>query len=246
LWEKETPSDEKNRVPSPLTCLLVVSQGKRILIDTGLGDKLDARTESHHGRVDGSMLVAALQNLGIAPSDIDIVINTHLHADHCGGNTRRGDGQIVPVFPNAEYWVQRLEWADASFPNERTQGTYLPENFKAIENRFRLLNGETRVTDQVRCIITRGHTRAHQSVVIESNGKKALFIGDIAARTTFLEKLAWIPAFDVEPLETLETKRWMRDWAIAENVLLIFQHEYRLTMGYMRKDGERFVVEKVA
>ena len=245
LWEKVTPPDEQNRVPSPLNCLLVISQGKKILIDTGLGDKLDAKAESHHGRTGGSTLVAELHNLGIATTDIDIVINTHLHSDHCGGNTCRVDSQIVPTFPNAEYLVQRLEWADASFPNERTQGTYWPENFKSIENRFRLLNGETRITDEVRCIITRGHTRAHQSVVIESSGKKAMFIGDIAARTTFLERLAWIPAFDVEPLETLETKRWMRDWAVQENVLLIFQHEYRLTMGYMRKDGDRFGVEKI-
>ena len=74
---------------------------------------------------------------------------------------------------------------------------------------------------------------------------KVLFIGDIASRTTCLERIAWIPAFDVEPLETLETKRWIRDWAIAENVLLIFQHEYRLTMGYMRKEGKKFIVEKV-
>ena len=245
LWEKVTPPDELNRVLSPLNCLLVVSQGKRILIDTGLGDKHDAKFESQHGRIGGSILVAELNKLGFAPSDIDIVINTHLHSDHCGGNTRRVDGQIVPTFPNAEYWVQRLEWADATFPNERTQGTYLSDNFKPIENRVRLLNGETYVTKEVRCIITRGHTRSHQSVVIESDDKRALFIGDIAARTTYLERISWIPAYDVEPLETLETKRWMRDWAIAENVLLIFQHEYRLTIGYMRKDGEKFFVEKV-
>jgi glyoxylase-like metal-dependent hydrolase (beta-lactamase superfamily II) len=245
LWEKITPPDENNKIPSPLNCLLVVSQGKKILIDTGLGDKLDAKSESHHGRIGGSILVAELNKLGFAPSDIDIVINTHLHSDHCGGNTRCVDGQIVPTFPNAQYLVQRLEWADASFPNERTQGTYFSDNFKPIENRVRLLNGETHVTDDVKCIITRGHTRSHQSVVIESDGKKAMFIGDIASRTTDLERIAWIAAVDVEPLESLETKRWMRDWAIAENVLLIFQHEYRLTMGSIRKNGDKFFVEKV-
>lgn len=245
LWEKVTPPDEENRVPTALNSLLIVSQNKKILVDTGLGAKLDARGEAHFGRRGGSTLLSKLGELGFAPEDIDIVINTHLHADHCGGNTRLEAGKVVATFPNAEYWVQRLEWADAAFPNERTRGTYFAENFEPIRDRVRLLDGDTRVTDEVKCIITRGHTRAHQSVLIESAGHKALFIGDIAARTVYLERLAWIPAFDVEPLETLETKRRMRDWAVDEGALLIFQHDPFVTMACMRKDGTKFKVEGI-
>lgn len=245
LWEKVTPPDEANRVPTVLNSLLIVSQNKKILVDTGLGDKLDARGEAHFGRRGGSTLLSKLQEVGFAPEDIDIVVNTHLHADHCGGNTRLEAGKVVATFPNAEYWVQRLEWADAAFPNERTRGTYFAENFEPIRDRVRLLDGDTRVTDEVKCIITRGHTRSHQSVLIESAGHKALFIGDIAARTVYLERLAWIPAFDVEPLETLETKRRMRDWAVEEGALLIFQHDPFVTMACMRKDGDRFKVEGI-
>jgi glyoxylase-like metal-dependent hydrolase (beta-lactamase superfamily II) len=234
-----------NRMPSRLNCLLVVSQGKKILIDTGLGSKLDAKGEANYGRAGGSTLLTDLQKLSVAPEDVDIVINTHLHADHCGGNTRRDAEQIVATFPRAEYWIQRLEWADAVFPNERTRGTYFAENFVSLGDRVRLLNGDTRVTDEVKCIVTRGHTRAHQSALIESDGKKALFLGDIAGHAIYLERLAWIPAFDVEPLETLETKRRIRDWALEENVLLIFQHDPLVTVGYMRRDGEKFRVEKV-
>lgn len=245
LWEKVTAPDDKNRVPTALNCLLVVSQGKKILVDNGLGDKLDARGEANFGRTSGSTLLAELNRLGVAPEDIDIVIDTHLHADHCGGNTRREGGVIVPTFPRAEYWIQRLEWADAAFPNERTRGTYFPENFLPLGDRVRLLDGDTRVTDEVRCIITRGHTRAHQSVLIESGGQKALFVGDIAGRAIYMERLAWIPAYDVEPLETIETKRRLRDWALETNALLIFQHETMLAMGCMRKEGDKYKIERV-
>lgn len=245
MWEKITPADELNRVPTALNSLLIVSQGKRILVDTGLGDKLDASGEARVGRTGGPTLLKELERLGFAPEDIDIVVNTHLHSDHCGWNTRRLAGQVVATFPNAEYWIQRLEWADAAFPNERTRGTYFAENFVPLGDKVRLLDGDTRVTDEVKCIITRGHTRAHQSVLVESAGRQALFIGDIAARTVYLERLAWIPAFDVEPLETLETKRRIRDWAIEEEMLLIFQHDPYVNMGCMRRDGDRYKVEKM-
>ncbi len=245
LWEKVTPPDDKNRVPTALNCLLIVSQGKKILVDNGLGDKLDAKGEANFGRTGGSTLLTDLKRLGVNPEDIDIVVDTHLHADHCGGNTRRESGVVVPTFPRAEYWIQRLEWADAAFPNERTRGTYFAENFVPLGDRVRLLDGDTRVTDEVRCIITRGHTRAHQSVVIESGGQKALFIGDIAGRAVYMERMAWIPAYDVEPLDTIETKRRLRDWALETKALLIFQHETLLTVGCMRKDGDKYKVDKV-
>jgi glyoxylase-like metal-dependent hydrolase (beta-lactamase superfamily II) len=214
-------------------------------VDTGLGAKLDARAERQYGRTGGSTLLAELERIGIRPEDVDIVINTHLHADHCGGNTRREGDRIVATYPNAEYRVQRLEMADAAFPNERTRGTYFSENFEPIRERIRLLDGDTRVTDEVKCIITRGHTRAHQSVLIESQGQKALFIGDIAARTVYLERLAWIPAFDVEPLETLETKRRIRDWALEEHPFLIFQHDPFCKVGCVRRDGDKYFVDTI-
>ncbi len=245
LWEKVTPADDKNRVPTALNCLLIISQGKKILVDTGLGTKLDAKGESNFGRTGGSTLLVELKKLGVAPEDIDIVIDTHLHADHAGGNTRYEGEKVVATFPRAEYWVQRLELADAAFPNERTRGTYFPENWEPIRDRIRILDGDTRVTDEVRTVITRGHTRAHQSVIIESGGQKVMFVGDIAARTVYFERMAWIPAYDVEPLETLETKRWLRDWAVENHALLIFQHDPFVVMGCLLKDGDKYRVEKM-
>ncbi len=244
VWERVEPPDELNRVACPLNCLLLISEGKRILVDTGLGEKLTAKQEANYGREDGSLLLANLGRAGFQPEHIDLVINTHLHADHCGGNTCRfGDG-IVDTFPNAEYWIQRQEWADAQYPNERTRAAYLAENLRPPE-RVCLLDGDTRVTGEIRCIVTRGHTRSHQSVLIESRGEKALYVGDMAGRAVYLEKLAWIPAYDLEPLETLETKRRIRDWAVEENAWLIFEHDPHIECGRMKKDGERWRVEEV-
>lgn len=244
LWEKVETPDELNRVASPLNCLLIISDGKKILVDTGLGEKLSTKQERNFGREGGARLLDGLLELGIRPGDVDLVINTHLHADHCGGNTCRVAGEIVATFPRAEYWIQQQEWADALVPNERTRGTYLPENFQPLKH-VRLIEGDTRVTDQVRCVVTRGHTRSHQSILIESRGEKVFYIGDMAGRAVYMEKLAWIPAYDVEPLESLETKRRVRDWAVEENALLIFEHDPEVVWGRMKKDGERWRIEKV-
>lgn len=244
LWEKVLPPDEFNRVKTALNCLVIVTREKKILVDTGLGSKLTAKQEENFARKGGSKLLTNLARLGFLPEDIDIVINTHLHADHCGGNTRYLNGEIVPTFPNAQYWIQRREYLDASFPNERTRATYFADNFIPLP-RVCLLNGDTVVTDTVRTIVTPGHTPSHQCVLIESRGEKALFLGDLAGRTIYLERLAWIPAYDVEPLVSLETKRRIRQWAYEENVLLIFQHDAVMTFGRLRKDGEQFKVERV-
>ena len=255
LWEKVVRADELNRIPMALNCLLVVSEGKRILVDTGFGDKLSPKEREIYSIAGENRLVGDLRRLGFAPEDIEIVINTHLHSDHCGGNTILRFGkvsdrrrEVVPTFPRAEYWIQRLEWADACYPNERTRATYLAENFVPLEKRgqLRLLYGDTRATSEVRCVVTRGHTRAHQSVIIESGGETAIYLGDLAPRAVNVERLAWVAAFDVEPLETIETKRRIRDWALEKNALLIFEHDSRVQMGYLKEEGGRYKVIEVA
>ena len=247
LWEKVVQADELNRVPMALNCLSIESEDKRILVDTGFGDKLSPKERQIWSIAGENRLVGDLRRLGFAPEDIDIVINTHLHSDHCGGNTILMKGEVVPTFPRAEYWIQRLEWADACYPNERTKATYLAENFIPLEEhgQLRLLYGDARVTSEVRCIITRGHTRAHQSVVIESGGKTAIYLGDLASWTMQMERLAWTSAFDTEPLETIETKRRIKDWALEKNALLIFGHDSRVQMGYLREDKGEYKVEAV-
>jgi len=249
LWEPLVAPDELHRVPMGLNCLLIESAGKKILVDTGLGDKLSSKQRSILNLEWDKGLVGALRELGVAAEDVDIVINTHLHDDHCGGNTIfNKHGQAVSTFPQAEYWIQRLEWADARYPNERTRATYLPENLVPLEQhgQLRLLSGDTPVTQEVRCVVTRGHTRAHQSVVIQSQGRTAIYLGDLAPWKENIERLAWTPGGDVEPLETMETKRAFQQWALEEEVLLIFEHDPRITAGYLRRHADRLEVEPVS
>jgi glyoxylase-like metal-dependent hydrolase (beta-lactamase superfamily II) len=248
LWSQFFTADELNRVPTALYSLLIVSDGKRILVDTGFGRKLTPKECEIQGlqRPQGDLL-DALQRLGLAPTDIDIVINTHLHGDHASGNTLLRNGVAVPAFPNAQYWIQRLEWADAMYPDERTRNTYHAQNLVPIQEagQLRLLLGDTRVTGEVRCQVTRGHTRAHQSVMIQSADESAMFLGDMASLAIRLERLGWMSAFDTEPLETLETKRAIRDWALEKRALLFFQHDLRTPMGYLVQEGDSYRVKPV-
>jgi len=244
LWERIIPPNAQNQIPLRADALLIESEGKRILVDAGLGEKLSAK-ETAQWALSGPRLMENLAGAGISPDQIDVVINTHLHSDHAGGNTTLRDGRPVPTFPRAEYYIQRLELADARYPNERTRATYLAANFIPLEEagQLRLLAGDAAITSEVRCLVTPGHTRAHQSVLIESGGRRALFLGDLSTLAIGMERIAWVAAYDVDPLQTIETKRRIRRWAMDEQILLIFMHDPNLRAGYLRGDGESYRLE---
>jgi len=200
LWEQEVKPDELNRVAFQLRCLLVDTGKQRILVDTGLGDKLSGKEQEQNNLTGERRLLSSLEAVGIGPTDVNLVINTHLHNDHCGGNTRYGEGgELAPTFPWATYCVQRLELADAAFPNERTQATYRRENWEPLQQtgQLRILSGDTRLTGEVSVMVTPGHTRAHQCVLIESEGQKALFMGHRVSWPIHMDRLSWVPAYDV-------------------------------------------------
>jgi glyoxylase-like metal-dependent hydrolase (beta-lactamase superfamily II) len=246
IWAEIFPPDDQNRLPFALNSLLIRSEDKTILVDTGLGTRLDekARRRVKLERPEGG-LPKALSRLGVTVEEIDLVINTHLHSDHCGGNTIRQGDHLVPAFPNAQYLVQRLEWADAIAPNERSRATYFPENYRPLEEsgQLKLIDGPTRVTGQVRTEVTRGHTRAHQVVILESGGKTALFVADMVSLYYHLERLAWVPAYDLEPMESIETKRYWQQWLVERDALIIFQHDTQIPFGRLRPAGANFKVE---
>jgi glyoxylase-like metal-dependent hydrolase (beta-lactamase superfamily II) len=242
--------DEKNRLPFEMRCLLIETRTQRILVDTGYGDKVSEKERSHTSLTGGRRLLGSLEKLSIGPEDVDLVINTHLHRDHCGGNTMSRDaGKVVPTFPQASYYVQRLELADATFPNERTRAAYRRENFQPLERTGQLgiLSGDTRLTEEVRVVVTPGHTRAHQCVVVESGGQTAVFLGDLASWPIHMERLAWVPAYDVEPMVSIETKRRLAHWAVENHVLLIFEHHPEIQAGYLcpTERPDRFRLEPV-
>jgi len=251
-WQTLAEPDEHNRILIRLGCLLIKTAGHTILVDTGYGDKLSGRERQSMDLEGEGRLLGNLAARGVAPEDVDIVINTHLHGDHCGGNTRTNeDGALVPTFPNAPTYVQRIELADMMWPNERTRGTYhYQENIEPLERAglLRVLWGDTRLTDEVRTLGTPGHTPAHQSVVIESGGQTALFLADTAHWPLHIENLEVLTAYDVQPLVTLETKRRLARWAVESKALLIFNHHPAGMAGTLHATDrpDRFKLEPVA
>ena len=250
LWERIAPPDEHSRLRFQARCLLIVTGQQRILVDTGYGDKLSEKQQASIGLEGRRRLLGDLARLGIGPDDVDLVINTHLHHERCGGNTMSAtDGALVPTFPRATYCVQRLELADARFPNERTRTTYFGDNYHPLEQtgQLRVLWGDARLSDQVRVVVAPGHTRAHQCVVIESGSQVALFLGAAAPWPIQIERLSWVPAHDVEPLVSIETKRKLARWALDSHALLIFEHHPGIEAGYLHTTDrpDRFRLEPV-
>ncbi len=248
LYQRHHVPSESNDLPMSLRCLLVRSRGQTILIDTGLGPKLAPEETERWGltRPAGG-LVEGLARLGVAPGDVDVVINTHLHWDHCGGNTSLADDRAAATFPHATYWVQRLEWADAAHPDARTRGTYLADNFAPLvaEGRVRFIHGDTPVTDQVHCVVTRGHTRGHQSVLLRSGDWQAMYVADMATYAVHMTRAGWLTAYDVEPLENVRTKeRWQRH-ALASGMWLIFEHDTETAAARLVERGGQLELEPV-
>jgi glyoxylase-like metal-dependent hydrolase (beta-lactamase superfamily II) len=250
LYRTYFEPDATNQIPMILNCLLVRAAGKTVVIDTGLGDRMTEKMRQNWGltRPDGGLLEHLAQH-GVRPEDVDMVIDTHLHGDHCGGNTRFGpDGEtIIPTFPNAEYVAQRREYEDAMRPNERTRATYFPANYQPLveSGQMRLIDGDTEILPGIYGVITRGHTPAHMSIRFESQGQHALFVSDMASYAVHFERLGWMTAYDVEPLQTLESKRKWQQWALETGALLIFQHDPKVCAGRLVQAGDRGRVEPV-
>ena len=249
LWSRYYSADDRHLIKSANHNLLVRAAGHSIIIDTGFGNCLsDAqRARRHVTHFDGTQ--AGLRALGIAPQDIDIVIDTHLHDDHCSGNFRlNADGMRQPAFPNATYLTQRREYEDAIRPNERTRATYLPDNYVPLfeSGQLQLLDGDSEIVPGVTAIVTPGHTPAHMSVRIESDGQHAAFLCDLASMAIHFERLAWMTAYDVEPLITLETKREWQRWALRTGATLIFPHDIVKPAGILRLDDrERPTIQPI-
>jgi glyoxylase-like metal-dependent hydrolase (beta-lactamase superfamily II) len=248
LYQRVIPPNHDNLVPEMLTCLLVRSEGRTIVVDTGLGPRLDEKAAAQW-RIERPRgdLVAGLARLGVSPEQVDVVINTHLHSDHCAGNTRLEGESLLPVFPRAEYLVQRMEWADASHPNVRTRATYYPGNFAPLlsEGRMRLLHGEEQLTSHVHCVMTPGHTRGHQSVLLRSGDWRGLFVSDMATFAVHMARAAWVTSFDVEPLENITTKqRWQR-WAQEHDAWLFFIHDPLTPVARLVARAGRLDIEPV-
>jgi glyoxylase-like metal-dependent hydrolase (beta-lactamase superfamily II) len=240
MWEPLAgPLDNRHRLSLALNSLLLRSQGKLILIETGVGDKPGGWRRQSSPVEDGTLL-ADLAKLGVQPEEVDAVINTHLHADHCGWNTRQQGDEAVPTFPNADYFIIEDEWKAAIAPNERTRATYLEDNLLPLErhNRLHLVDGEHKLTDEVTIVPAPGHSAGHAHVVLSSGGETGVYTGDIAQVAVQLERTAWVSSFDILPLVTMETKRALVERAIETGSLIITAHLPFPGMGRMTRNEQ--------
>lgn len=232
LWEKTLPPDGRNRITMSMNVLLVRAGGENLLLDTGAGDKEDDKFHRIYG-LQASTLAPGLAALGLAPEDIHVVVNTHLHFDHAGGNTlRTPEGRIIPAFPKARYLVQRQEFEDAMESNERNRASYFPENYKPLADsgQMEFLTGETEVMEGVRAIPLPGHTLGMQGLFLESQGQRALYLADCVP-THHHVPLPWIMAYDLYPMTTLETKKRILPQAAREGWTLFFEHDPEVPAG---------------
>jgi glyoxylase-like metal-dependent hydrolase (beta-lactamase superfamily II) len=255
LWEKRIPADARNRIPLALRCLLVETPGHLVLIETGLGNKENEKFADIYGVDNASRdprhpdrLQEAIAAAGFAADDVSIVIDTHLHFDHAGGNTfRDAEGQVRLSFPRATYHVQRGEWEWAHRANERTSASYLPHNYDPVmeAGRLTLVDGDVEIVPGVSVYRTPGHCPHHQSVLVKSGDETACFLADVIPTMAHLP-LPWIMGYDVEPLVTLESKRALLRRAVDERWLLVSTHDPYTPWGYAASDGKSVRLEEVS
>ena len=252
LWERRIAPDDRNRIQLGMRCLLVEHESGLVLIDTGAGNKENEKFHEIYGvenagAAGGTALEDGLRALGFAPDDIGLVIDTHLHFDHAGGNTRRdAEGRIVPTFARARYVVQRGEYAYATHTNERTAGSYFAHNFVPIHEAglFDFVEGEREIVSGIRVVPTPGHTPHHQSVLLDGGGERAFFLADLVPTSAHLP-LPWIMGYDVEPLVTLESKRGVLRRAVDEQWLAVFEHDATVPWGRVKSDGKAYGLDPV-
>jgi len=246
LWEKRMPPDARNRITLGMNCLLIRTAGKWVLVETGAGDKWDAKHRDIFAIGGPPRLPDHLHARGVKPEQIDIVINTHLHFDHCGWNTRIVDRKARPTFPNARYVVQRGELEHAKQPTERDRASYLLDNFRPVEEsgQWWLLEGDREVVPGVEVVRLPGHTRDMQGVRLSSGGKTAIFFADLVPTTAHLP-FPWIMGYDLYPMTTLENKKKWIPEAARQGWLCLFAHDPQVPAAYLRERDGRYEPEPV-
>jgi glyoxylase-like metal-dependent hydrolase (beta-lactamase superfamily II) len=246
IWERGSPPDGRNRILMAMNFLLIRAAGKWILLETGAGDKWDEKRTDIYAFEGTPRLPDKLVTHGVPPEKIDIVINTHLHFDHCGWNTRVVNGKAVPTFPNARYIVQRGELEHAKAPSDRDRASYFVENFVPMEEsrQWSLLDGDAEVVPGVELIRVPGHNRDMMCARLTGGGKTVFFFADLIPTAAHLP-YPWIMGYDSYPLTTLENKKKWLPQAAREGWLVIFGHELATPAGYLMEQKGKYVLEPV-
>ncbi len=242
LWSRVCPPDESNRVRLNMNCLFVETETERILIETGAGDKWTPKQEAIYGIARERPLAESLQTIaGVRAEDVTIVVNTHLHFDHAGGNTTRDSSErVVPTFPNARYFVSRAEYEHAEEPHERDRASYLLENWRALSEsgQLELKDADYEVAPGLRMETIAGHSRTMQCFRLERGGRTLYGFADLVPTRAHVP-FAWIMGYDLYPVETLEAKKRLLPQAAREDWLCLFYHDAEAPLArIVEEDGK--------
>jgi glyoxylase-like metal-dependent hydrolase (beta-lactamase superfamily II) len=237
LWEKRAPADARNRILLGLNTVVVRTGRHNVVVETGIGNKLSDKLRDIYGAK--QQLPGAFEAAGIRPEEIDIVINSHLHFDHCGWNTTRTlDGRIVPTFPNARYFAHRGEVEHGHLQLERDAISYISENYDPLieSGQMTLLNTRPGKTEEIVPGISvegyPGHTAHLLAVHIDSGGKRACYVSDLIPTSAHLD-ITWVMGYDLDPLTCIEQRKRFYARAIPEEWLVLFTHDHHTPMGYI-------------
>jgi glyoxylase-like metal-dependent hydrolase (beta-lactamase superfamily II) len=242
LWEKRAPADEQNRILLGLNTVVVRTGKHTVVIETGIGNKLSEKLRAIHEAK--GQLLHAFEVAGILPEEVDIVINSHLHFDHCGWNTTRtADNRILPTFPNARYFAHRGEVTHGHLQLERDAISYNSANYDPLieSGQMTLLDvrpGEVQpVVPGISVECYPGHTAQMLAVHINSGGKRACYISDLIPTSAHLD-VTWVMGYDLDPVTCIEQRKRFYARAIPEEWLVLFTHDHHMPMGYITI-GER-------
>lgn len=227
LWNKQNPADEKNLCSWAMRCLLIEDGKKLILIDTGMGDKQDAKFFGHYDLHGDATLISSIQSKGFAPEDVTDVILTHLHFDHVGGAVRfRDQSSLQPTFPNATYWSNEAHWNWAINPNPREKASFLKENILPLQESAQLQFIKNGISpfESIDFLFVDGHTEQMMLPVISYKDQKIIYVADLLP-SSFHIPIPWIMSYDMRPLQTMDEKQTVLHNAVNENHILLFEHD---------------------
>jgi len=246
LWSKHQPGDELNRIEAGLNCFVVEDGSERVLIETGGGTRHDERSLERMRMRRGVHAVEALASCGFEPESIDLVVNTHLHWDHCGGNTvDLPGGGTVPAFPNARYATQRGELTHAREQHPRDAVSYRAPNYEPLleAGRLHLLDGDEELSPAIRVQVKPGHNRDMMVVLVRSGGMTWCHLADLAPYAAHVTP-TWVAAFDLFPLETIRSKNELFARAAAEGWWCSFGHDPKVDFARIVESGGKYSVER--
>ncbi len=245
LWEKTNKSDERNRVQLAARCLLIVGNGKTILMDNGNGRKItDKFRDLYTLEMESGELNKSLAKHNIKPDQVTDVILSHLHFDHAGGSTIKENDKLIPAFPNARFYVQKSQWENSLKPTERDQASYSKDDYLPLQEYgvLQLVDGEKELFEGISVLVSSGHTPALQMLKISDGSSTLFYPADLAPFTSHIP-LPYIMGFDLQPLNTLADKKRIFKQAVDEDWTLFFEHDTVVAAGKIKITDKGFAFD---